>query len=161
MILADLGYNAELENFRKEHNLISLGVGRIISEHRERYVVKTEKQEFEAEILGNLRFSAQSRSDFPAVGDWVAISEYDQKKALIHAILPRKTVMERQAVGKSGKKQIIAANIDYAFIVQAVDRDFNLNRAERYLTICDASGVKPIIILSKIFRNSRILPGQG
>ena len=117
MILEDLGYNTSLENFRKQQNLSSLGVGRIISEHRERYVVKTEKEEFEAEIIGNLRFSAKRRSDFPAVGDWVAISEYDEKKVLIHAVFPRKTVIERQAVGKFGQKQIIAANIDYAFIV--------------------------------------------
>ena len=53
-------------------------------------------------------------------------------------------------MGKQGEKQIIATNIDYAFIVQAVDRDFNINRIERYLTICNTSNVKPIIILNKI-----------
>jgi ribosome biogenesis GTPase len=150
MILEDLGYNQTLENFRKEQKLDSLGVGRVISEHRERYVVKTEEEDFEAEIIGHLRFSARSRSDFPAVGDWVAYSEYDGGKALIYAVFPRMNVIERQAVGKFGQKQIIAANIDYALIVQAVDRDFNLNRTERYLTICDDSNVKPIIVLSKI-----------
>ena len=97
-----------------------------------------------------MRFSAKDRSDFPAVGDWVAISEYDENKVLIHAIFPRKSIIERQAVGKFGEKQIIATNIDYAFIVQSVDRDFNINRIERYLTICYASSVKPIIILNKI-----------
>ena len=150
MTLEDLGYNNELENFRKEHDLCSFDVGRIISEHKERYIVKTAKNEFEAEIIGNLRFSAKDRSDFPAVGDWVAISEYEEKKVLIHTIFPRKTIIERTAVGKFGEKQIIATNIDYAFIVQAVDRDFNINRIERYLTICYASDVKPIVILSKI-----------
>lgn len=150
MVLEDLGYNAALENYRKEHQLDSFGIGRVVLEHKERYVVKTTENEFEAEIIGNLRFSAQSRSDFPAVGDWVAISEYDESKVLIHAILPRKTIIERQSVGKFGEKQIIATNIDYAFIVQAVDRDFNLNRIERYLTICYASKVEPIIVLSKI-----------
>jgi len=150
MTLEDLGYNTGLENYRKEQKLCSFGVGRIISEHKERYVVKTDKDEFDAETIGNLRFSVKNRSDFPAVGDWVSISEYDKNKALIHAILPRKTIIERQAVGKFGEKQIIAANIDYAFIVQAVDRDFNINRIERYLTICNASNVKSIIILSKI-----------
>ncbi|MCP4550559.1 MAG: ribosome small subunit-dependent GTPase A, partial [Bacteroidetes bacterium] len=63
---------------------------------------------------------------------------------------PRRTIIERQAVGKFGEIQIIASNIDYAFIVQAVDRDFNINRIERYLIICNASNVKPIIILNKI-----------
>jgi ribosome biogenesis GTPase len=150
MTLEDLGYNPVLENFRKEQDLDSFGVGRVISEHKERYLVKTAEREYDAEIIGNLRFSAQSRADFPAVGDWVAISEYDEGKALIHSVFPRKTLIERQAVGKQGEKQIIATNIDFAFIVQAVDRDFNVNRIERYLTICNASQVEPIIILNKI-----------
>jgi len=150
MTLDDLGYNVTLENYRKEHQLDSFGIGRVISEHKERYVVKTIEKEFEAEIIGNLRFSAESRADFPAVGDWVAISEYDENKVLIHSILPRKTIIERQSVGKFGEKQIIATNLDFGFIVQAVDRDFNINRIERYLTICYASKVEPIIVLSKI-----------
>lgn len=150
MTLEDLGYTTELENFRKEQDLCSFDVGRIISEQKERYRVKTDKNEFEAEIIGNLRFSAKDRSDFPAVGDWVAISEYEGNKVLIRAIFPRKTIIERTAVGKFGEKQIIATNIDFAFIVQAVDRDFNINRIERYMTICYASGVEPIVILNKI-----------
>ena len=150
MTLEDLGYNIDFENYRKEQKLDSLEVGRVISEHKERYFVKTTEKEYEAEIIGNLRFSAHNRSDFPAVGDWVAISEYDDNKVLIHSVFPRETIIERQAVGKQGEKQIIATNIDYAFIVQAVDRDFNINRIERYLTICYTSNVVPIIILNKI-----------
>jgi len=150
MILEDLGYYTELENYRIEQGLDSLGIGRVITEHRDKYIVKTTENELEAEILGNLRFSAKNKTDLPVVGDWVAISKYDENKALIHAIFPRKTIIERQAVGKFGEKQIIATNIDFALIVQAVDRDFNINRIERYLTICNNSKVKPIIILSKI-----------
>lgn len=150
MTLEDLGYNIELEKYRKSQNLDVFEVGRIISEHKERYVVKTDKREYDGEIIGNLRFTAHHRSDFPAVGDWVAISEYDNDKVLIHSVFPRKTIIERQAVGKQGEKQIIATNIDYAFIVQAVDRDFNINRIERYLTICHTSKVSPIIVLNKI-----------
>jgi len=150
MTFEDLGYNKELENYRNDQGLDSFGIGRVISEHKERYIVKTTDNEYDAEIIGNLRFSADSRSDFPAVGDWVAISEYDNDKVLIHFVFPRKTIIERQAVGKQGEKQIIATNIDFAFIVQAVDRDFNINRIERYLTICNTSNVKPIIILNKI-----------
>jgi len=150
MTLEDLGYSSELEKYRKGQNLDALGVGRVISEHKERYVVKTSEKEYEAEILGNLRFTAQSRSDLPAVGDWVAISAYDEDKALIHAVFPRKSMVERQKVGKLGEKQIIAANIDKALIVQAVDRDFSINRFERYLTICNNSNVQPIIVLNKI-----------
>ncbi|UJH66737.1 ribosome small subunit-dependent GTPase A [Allomuricauda sp. SCSIO 65647] len=150
MKLEHFGYNDRIEKLRIQHNLEGFEIGRITSEHKERYDVKTEKGEFDAEITGNLRYTASTREDFPAVGDWVAISEYDDDKVLIHSILPRKTIIERQAVGKQGEKQIIAANIDFAFIVQAVDRDFNINRIERYLTICNTSNVKPIIILNKI-----------
>ncbi len=150
MTLIELGYTASLEHYRKDKNLDSFNVGRIISEHKDRYVVKTDTGEFDAELIGNLRFTAESRHDLPAVGDWVAISEYDEHKALIHSIYPRHSIIERKAVGKSGQTQIIATNVDYGLIVQSVNRDFNINRLERYLTICNASRVKPIIVLSKI-----------
>ena len=152
MKLEDLGYNNELELYRKDKNLDTPGfkVGRVISEHKERYIVKTEDKEYDSEIIGNLRYTATNRADFPAVGDWVAFSEYNEDNALIHAVYPRKTIIERQAIGSKGEKQIIATNIDFAFIVQAVDRDFNINRIERYLTICYASNVIPVIILNKI-----------
>ncbi|MBN1767061.1 MAG: ribosome small subunit-dependent GTPase A [Prolixibacteraceae bacterium] len=149
MNLTDLGYDNKLEIYRNDNKLDALGVGRVVSVHKERYVVKTHTMEYDAEILGNLRYSAQSRADFPVVGDWVALSVYDENKALIHAVLPRKSLVERQAVGKKGEKQIIAANIDFAFIVQAVGRDFSLNRIERYLTICYAANIQPIIVLNK------------
>ena len=150
MTIQDLGYHETLTNYSIEQNLSNFEVGRVTLEHKERYVIKNDEGEFDAELIGNLRFTANSRYDFPAVGDWVAFSEYDEGKALIHAIYPRTTIIERQAVGKSGKVQIIATNIDVALIVQAVDRDFNLNRLERYLTICYAAKVEPVVILSKI-----------
>lgn len=150
MKLEDLGYNSKLEKLRIENNLKDFEIGRVIAEHKERYIVKTGKGEFEAEITGNLRFSSKSREDFPAVGDWVALTILDSEFSIIHSILPRFSVISRQAVNKFGEIQTIAANIDYALLVQAADRDFNVNRLERYLTICNASKVSPIIVLSKI-----------
>jgi ribosome biogenesis GTPase len=150
MKIEELGYSKAIREYRTKEGWGSFDVGRISSEHKERYHVLAEDGEFEAEVIGNLRFAAKSRADFPAVGDWVAISKYDEDKVLIHAILPRSTIIERQAVGAYGEKQIIATNVDYAFIVQAVDRDFNINRLERYLSICHTSGISPIILLSKI-----------
>lgn len=150
MKLEDFGYNDELEKIRIELIPDNFDIGRVISEHKERYIVKTNKGEFEAEVTGNMRFTARSREDFPAVGDWVALSIYDSDFAVIHKILPRFSIIKRQAVGQIGEIQIIATNIDYAFLVQAVDRDFNINRIERYLTICNSSKVSPIILLSKI-----------
>lgn len=150
MTLEDLGYNKELREHRKENNLDSFGIGRVISEHKDRYTVKTENGEFDSELIGNLRFTATNRNELPAVGDWVSISEYDEGKALIHAVFPRQSILERKAVGKLGQTQIIATNIDFGLIVQSVNRDFNINRLERYLTICHASKIEPIIVLSKV-----------
>ncbi|MGB0431621.1 MAG: ribosome small subunit-dependent GTPase A, partial [Bacteroidia bacterium] len=95
MKLDDLGYSQELADYRKENKLDCFGVGRVISEHKERYIVKTVENEYDAEVIGNLRFTAQKRSQFPAVGDWVAVSNYDEDKVLIHSIFPRKTIVER------------------------------------------------------------------
>ncbi|MBN2236693.1 MAG: hypothetical protein JW729_03985 [Bacteroidales bacterium] len=86
MTLEDLGYSQDLENYRVSHNLLSFDVGRIILEHKERYIVKTAEHEYDAEIIGNMRYTASSRADFPAVGDWVAFSEFDENKAIIHAV---------------------------------------------------------------------------
>lgn len=150
MKLDDLGYNDEIEKLRIEHHLENFEIGRVVAEHKERYIVKTEKGELEAEITGNLRFSAKSREAFPAVGDWVSLTIHDSAFSIIHKILPRFSMISRQAVGQFGELQIIATNIDYAFIILAVDRDFNINRLERYLTICYSSKVSPIIVLTKI-----------
>lgn len=149
MKLEDFGYNDKLEKLRIENNLKDFEIGRVVSEHKERYTVKTEKGELEAEITGNMRFSAKSREDYPAVGDWVSLTIYDSDFSIIHKILPRFSIISRQAVGQFGEMQIIATNIDYAFLILAVDRDFNVNRLERYLAICYSSKVSPIIVLTK------------
>jgi len=83
------------------------------------------------------------------VGDWVALTTYAADFSVIHKTLPRLSIITRQAVGQFGEIQIIATNIDYAFLIQAIDRDFSINRLERYLTICYSSKVKPIIVLTK------------
>lgn len=150
MTLKDLGYNSELEKYRKENNLYSFDIGRITLEHKDRYIVKTATSEFNAELIGNIRFTAESKYDLPHVGDWVAISKYDDDKALIYNIYPRSSVLERKAVAKLGKTQIIATNIDFGLIVQSINRDFNINRIERYLTICHSANIKLILVLSKI-----------
>ncbi len=149
MDINDLGYNSDFEQFRIENGLSDFTVGRIVAEHKERYTVRTANAELEAEITGNLRFSANSREDFPAVGDWVALTVYEPDFGVIYKVFPRFSTLSRQAVGHSGEAQIIAANVDYAFPVQAVDRDFNINRLERYLTICHSARVKPIVVLTK------------
>ncbi|MGG6232359.1 ribosome small subunit-dependent GTPase A [Tenacibaculum sp. SDUM215027] len=150
MKLEHFGYNDKIEKLKIEHNLEDFEIGRVISEHKERYTVKTEKGDFDAEITGNLRYTANTPEDFPAVGDWVALVLYDSYSSIIHKVLPRNSIISRKAVGQFGDLQIIATNINYAFIMQAVDRDFSINRIERYLTICNTSNIQPFIILTKI-----------
>jgi ribosome biogenesis GTPase len=100
-------------------------------------------------------FVAESREDFPAVGDWVSIKELDNECAVIYAVLPRKTIIKRKygdknKAGEKNATQIIATNIDVAFVVESIDRDYSLNRFERYFAIARDGGVKPAIILNKI-----------
>lgn len=149
MTLERFGLDERIERARLENGLEGFALGRIVAEHRERYVAATEDGETDAEVTGSLRFSARSREDFPAVGDWVALAPCGPEFALVQAILPRRSTLFRQAVDQRGERQIIAANIDHAFLVQALDRDFSANRLERYLTLCHASGVSPIAVLTK------------
>lgn len=149
MRLESYGYHAGIEASREELGLQGFAIGRVVAEHRERYVVATESGDTEAEVSGSLRFLAKSREDFPAVGDWVALSVDDSGTAIVHGILPRSSMISRQAVGGFGEIQIVATNVDHALLVQAVDRDFNLARLERYLAICRSSKVDPIVVMTK------------
>lgn len=149
MDLIRYGYGPSVEKLSIANGLADFETGRVIAAFRERYAVATRQGEMEAEVTGNLRFGASSREDFPAVGDWVSILIHGNELAIIHKILPRFSKLVRQAVGKQADIQVIAANIDYAFLMQAADRDFNLNRLERYLTLCYSGGVKPVIVLTK------------
>ncbi|HZM12600.1 MAG TPA: GTPase RsgA, partial [Bacteroidales bacterium] len=84
------------------------------------------------------------------VGDWITMTVYDSDQAIIHEILPRKSVLERLAVGKPVETQIISTNIDAALIVQAMNNNFSINRLERYQTICYSANIEPVLVISKI-----------
>ena len=146
--LETIGYSVFFENNRRSSLDPNLIPARIIAEHKERYILRNETSELSATITGKMMFTAASREDYPAVGDWVLIAVLDNNQAVIKEILPRKTILKRKYAGKSDS-QLIAANIDAAFIVQSPDRDFNLNRLERYVTVARSAHIKPIIILNK------------
>lgn len=150
MELEELGYSGRITEMIRPEMWEAYTLARVIIEHKERYTVQSVEGTYTAEITGNLRFSANSRRDFPAVGDWVKIMPMDESTAIILEVFPRTSLLERQAVGKHGEAQLIATNIDVAFIVQSVGHDYNLKRKERYLTICHAAYIMPVIILSKI-----------
>lgn len=146
--LEDLGYDDFFESGRKKlESDNSLEVARVTAEHRGAYTVKNADGEYLGKITGKKMFAASLSEDYPAVGDWVLISIPDEKHAVIHAILPRKTTIRRRR--GDDEIQVIAANVDVAFVAQAFGRDYNLNRFERYFAIAKDGGVKPVMVLNK------------
>jgi len=122
---------------------------RVIAEYKGVYKIKNANRTYFARVTGKQMFEALSREDYPAVGDWVEISMADQENAVIQKILPRKTIIKRKSNGKN-EVQVIATNIDVALVVESVDRDFNLNRLERYFALAKDGGIKPAVVLNKI-----------
>ncbi|TAK51730.1 MAG: ribosome small subunit-dependent GTPase A, partial [Bacteroidetes bacterium] len=146
--LEDLGYTEFFDLQWKSLELKNSLVARVIAEHKAAYKVMSSNGEYLARIMGKQMFSATKRVDYPAVGDWVVITELDKEKAIIHNILSRKTILKKKYSDKQDA-QIIATNIDIAFIIEALGRDFNLNRFERYFVLANEGGIKPTIILNK------------
>jgi len=147
--LEDLGYSNFFEDNRNKLGLSEFLIARVTSEHKGVYKIKDAETDYLAKVTGKQMFTALSREDYPVVGDWVAVIKVDKEQAVVRGVLPRKTILKRKYSGKN-KTQIIATNIDVAFVIESVDRDFNLNRIERYFAIADDGGVKPAIILNKI-----------
>ena len=157
--LNSLGWTPALDEvFHQEHAAGGLIPARISRNSKQIYHVLSEDGELVARVSGNFRHHAKLPSDYPAVGDWVAIrTRPDDGEAEIRALLPRRTVFSRQAVSAAGadsqsREQILATNVDVALLVAALDgnRGFNLRRLERYLTLARRSGADPVIILNKI-----------
>ncbi len=127
-------------------------LGRVIAQYRDIYKVATARAELLAEISGQLRHSSGELPDYPAVGDFVMLDREDEAhgNAIIHHILTRKSVFARKAAGISHDVQVVAANIDTVFLCMSLNRDFNLRRLERYLSIAWDSGAMPVVVLTKV-----------
>ncbi|MBM7692537.1 ribosome biogenesis GTPase [Peribacillus deserti] len=137
---------AEYElHYKKEYT-----IGRVITEYKHIYRVLTANGEFLCELSGRFRFNSCSQEDYPAVGDWVVLSERSREsKGTLHAVLPRKSKFSRLKAGTEPGEQIIAVNVDYIFIVLSLNVDFNIRRLERYLISVWESGASPVIVLNK------------
>ncbi|MDH4128686.1 MAG: ribosome small subunit-dependent GTPase A [Spirochaetota bacterium] len=145
-----LGFDKWFQDNINFEKLTDFKIGRIISAHKDSYVISNGKKDIFAELVGKLRFCIDSPLNYPAVGDWVFANFYDNDNlAIIHEIVPRKTLLKRKTSGKKIEIQVIAANIDVAFIIQSLDSNFNLNRLERYLVLINENNIQPIILLSK------------
>ncbi len=146
--LESYGYSYFQEQHRVETGLSHDNIARVLTDSREKYLIQSSGGLYRATMTGKLRHAADNRRDLPAVGDWVAFTAADAENAVIDAVFPRRTCLERSAVGKTDI-QIIAANVDTAFVVIAADRDFRINRIDRYLALILNGGINPVVLINK------------
>ena len=148
--LEQIGLDKRLLETVDLESLEQFEIARVIAVHKDSYTLSNGVVDVLAELVGKIIFSASSPIDYPAVGDWVLANFYDEDSfGIIHEVLSRKSLLKRKTPGKKVDFQLIAANIDVAFIVQSLNENFNLRRLERYLVMVNESNIKPIVLLSK------------
>ncbi len=124
--------------------------GRVVAGHTGLLRVRTDEGEALAAVAGSLRHRARGPEDRPAVGDWVALRPPGHgHRAVVQAVLPRRTAFVRRAAGKKDVAQVLAANVDTVFLVMGLDGDFSLRRIERALVLTWEGGAFPVILLNK------------
>ena len=137
-----LGWDDGWEASFAEHRAAGLAPARVAIQHRGAYDLIAEG--------GELRASAATRlvkgDELPAVGDWVGL---DPETQLVEAVVERRTAISRKEVWHAVREQVLAANVDVAFLVQALPLDFNPRRLERYLAMAWESGAQPVVLLTK------------
>jgi len=156
--LSALGWNSHFDACWKELGIAGWQAARVVEEQRECYRIVGEAGEMPAEVTGRFRHQAHDPSDFPSVGDWVAINvPANAATAMIHAVLPRRTKLSRKISGDRDRpehsrtmEQVLVANVDAVYIVASLNRDLNARRFERYLTAVWESGAEPVLILNKM-----------
>ena len=150
LTLEELGLTPELRAQFEPHAAAGLAAARVGAVDRGEYTLLTGKGELRAVLGGRLRHSATQSAELPVSGDWVAaLPLADEGRAVIHAVLPRRTVIERKTPGTETRAQVLAANVDLVLIVLPLDREPNLRALERYLAIGWESGAEPAIVLTK------------
>jgi ribosome biogenesis GTPase len=142
-LLQRLGWDDGWEAAFAEHRTAGLVPARVAVQHRGAYDLIHEDGEQRASAANRL----VREEGLPAVGDWIGL---DLSTNLIEALLPRRTSISRKEVWQATREQVLAANIDVAFLVQALPLDFNLRRLERYLAMAWESGAQPVVMLTKI-----------
>ena len=149
MYLHALGWNSFFQNYW-DQAVRQWEPGRVVEQQREGYRVVAQGGEIAAEVTGRFRHVARDQSEFPAVGDWVAVEVVEAEgKGLIHEIVPRRTKLSRKTAGERSEEQVLVANVDFVFIVTSLNSDFNPRRVERYLGMVWESGAQPILVLNK------------
>ena len=147
--LRDLGWSDVLDFGFEEFAREGLVPGRVSAQEREGYRVLTQAAEYPASVTGRFHHLARHSEDMPSVGDWVAASVHDGF-ARIHTLLPRRTALKRK-LSREGvyAAQVVAANVDLVFLAMSANRDFNIRRLERLLTLVWESGAEPVVLVTK------------
>lgn len=151
MELIKLGFNKFNQTYLDNKDTGNLYIGRVSAEYRNLYQVYFEQGIINATIRGKFKKDCLSgSSELPTVGDWV-LFEYilEENKGIIEELLPRKSKFSRKMAGEKTQEQVVASNIDYAFIVVALNYDFNVRRIERYIAVTWQSGAIPVLVLTK------------
>ncbi|MDY6968254.1 MAG: ribosome small subunit-dependent GTPase A [Spirochaetota bacterium] len=145
-----LGFSNWFKDRINSTDLNKYQIARVITVNKDSYIINNGNDDVYAEITGKLMFKSDSPLDYPTTGDWVLVQFFNEESfAVIHEILPRKSLLKRKASGEKIEYQIIAANVDAAFIIQSLDFDYNIRRLERYLTMINECNIYPVVLLSK------------
>lgn len=142
--LEELGWDADWASALEQLDEDNLVPARIAAQHRGAYVVWSADGETSVRAAGRLFYEHEVGEPIPAVGDWVGLRE-----ATITAILPRRSAFIRKRPGLASDDQVLAANVDTAFLLAGLDDDFSLRRLERYITTAWDSGAEPVVVLTK------------
>jgi len=148
--LKSIGYSDWFQDRVDTEKASAHDVARVVAVHKDSFLLTKGTGVIFAELSGHLFYTADSPVDLPTTGDWVYADFYDDNThAIIHGVIPRKSLIKRKMAGKQVDYQLIAANIDVAFIIQSANENFNLRRLERYLVMVNESDIAPVILLSK------------
>lgn len=148
--LKTLGFDDFFQKASSDYLQDDFSLARVIELNKNIYDVSDGKSVIRAELSGKFLFSTGSATDYPTVGDWVVVeAKKNNTHAIVHSVLPRKTVIKRKISGKQIGFQLIGSNIDYGLILQSA-KHINLNLLDRYLIMLNESGIEPVVIISKI-----------
>jgi len=146
-MIEEFGWSAELQAAFAPFSAQGYLPARVTAHHRALWRLITDDGEVAGRLSGRFAMDAKP-GDHPAVGDWLAIAREGATDAVIHGLMPRKSTFTRRAAGDVGV-QVVAANVDVAFLVAALNGDLNVRRIERYLVATRDSGAMPVIVLTK------------
>lgn len=148
--LESLGFHKWFQDEIDKSKFDNNQIARVITVSKNRYIISNGRKDIFAELTGKFMFNSDSPLEVPTVGDWVYVQLFDDDTfAVIHDIIPRRSLLKRKTSGSKIEYQLIAANIDVAIIMQSLDYNFNIRRLERYLVVINEDNIHPILLLSK------------